>query len=347
MISFINFMMSMDEGVRDPHILKAVYMIGTPGAGKSTISKLLTGSSGLKSVNLDNFHEMWIKKGMIPGGQLRPEDTERSWQNVEKQKSLWKSERLGMLIDGSGRNLDGIQKTYMALDKMGYDQACVLVHIPAEEAIKRAEGRAAKQASEHGVGRSVPHDFIRSVDSQIRKNIPALRKIFGNNFIMVENMGDPRSNPEVGEASRRVTSFLNGPLRNPVAQQYLATDKDVESQNISKMRQQSRVDRSRERKAFYKESLMYIGDKFHPDLQLSPSERIYKNSPILNKIERMIFHLWELMREKNYVTDDKIRDQLDVIRMYGGEKRLYEFLRDYYGNDDEVKEFFDKYREEK
>ena len=343
MINFRSYLMQMDEGVRDPHIMKAVYMIGTPGAGKSTINKILTGSSGLKSVNLDNFHEMWIKMGQIPDGQLRPEDTERSWQNVEKQKVLWKNERLGMLIDGSGRNLEGMQKTYMTLDKLGYDQACVLVHVPVEEAIKRAESRAAKQASEHGVGRSVPHDFIKNVDQQIRKNIPALKSIFGNNFIMVENIGDPKSNPEVIAASKKVAGFLNSPLRNPVAQNYLKQDSSVYSQNVDKMRQQSRIDRSKERGAFYK--MEYYSDKFKGDLELSPAERIYKNSPLLDKIDRCIYHLWSLLKshDASDYHDKKIKDEVAVLKMYGAKKRLYEFLMDYYGDDNMVKEFFKKY----
>ena len=345
MINFRIYLQQMDEGVRDPHIMKAVYMIGTPGAGKSTIGRMLTGSSGLKSVNLDNFHEMWMKKGMIPDGNLRPEDTERSWQNVEKQKVLWKNERLGMLIDGSGRNLEGIRNTYMALDKLGYDQVCVLVHIPYQEAIKRAESRAAKQATEHGVGRSVPHDFIKTVDQQIRKNIPALQSIFENNFIMVENMGDPKSNPYVMEASNPFAGFLNSPLRNPVAQKYLAKDSDVEMSNIDRMRQQSRIDRSRERGAFYKvESYL---EKFKGDLDLSPAQRIYKNSPLLDKIDRCINHLWSLLESEDhtYFDDKKIKDEVAVIKILGGSKRLHEFLKDYYGSDKEVDEFFRKYGE--
>ena len=49
---------SLEEGVNDPHIFKAVAMIGPMGAGKSTIAKQLVGGSGLRSLNLDNFNEL-------------------------------------------------------------------------------------------------------------------------------------------------------------------------------------------------------------------------------------------------------------------------------------------------
>ena len=37
----------VDEGVHDPHIFKAVFMAGSPGAGKSTIANKLFAGTGL------------------------------------------------------------------------------------------------------------------------------------------------------------------------------------------------------------------------------------------------------------------------------------------------------------
>ena len=61
---------SLEEGVNDPHIFKAIAMIGPMGAGKSTIAKQLVGGSGLRSLNLDNFNELLIKQGKVAGAIL-------------------------------------------------------------------------------------------------------------------------------------------------------------------------------------------------------------------------------------------------------------------------------------
>ena len=65
------------EGVYDPHIFKAIAMIGPMGAGKSTIAQQLVGGSGLRSLNLDNFNELLIKQGKVAGGNLTPDQLER------------------------------------------------------------------------------------------------------------------------------------------------------------------------------------------------------------------------------------------------------------------------------
>jgi adenylate kinase family enzyme len=149
---------SLEEGVNDPHIFKAIAMIGPMGAGKSTIAQQLVGGSGLRSLNLDNFNELLIKQGKVAGGNLTPDQLERNWELTQKQKGNWVSERLGLLIDGSGRNVEGLVKPLMKLEQLGYDTMVILVNVSLETSLQRQQSRAAKQAAQYGTGRNVHLD---------------------------------------------------------------------------------------------------------------------------------------------------------------------------------------------
>ena len=54
----------IQEGVYDPGIFKAVFLMGGPGSGKSTVvNQLSLKALGLKIVNTDKSFETWLKKG--------------------------------------------------------------------------------------------------------------------------------------------------------------------------------------------------------------------------------------------------------------------------------------------
>ena len=51
----------LQEGVYDPNILKAFFLAGGPGSGKSYVVRQTTGGLGLKIVNSDKAFEKYLK----------------------------------------------------------------------------------------------------------------------------------------------------------------------------------------------------------------------------------------------------------------------------------------------
>ena len=51
----------LQEGVYDPNILKAFFLAGGPGSGKSYVVRRTTGGLGLKVVNSDDAFEKGLK----------------------------------------------------------------------------------------------------------------------------------------------------------------------------------------------------------------------------------------------------------------------------------------------
>ena len=81
---------SLHEGPHDPHIFKAVFMAGAPGAGKTTTSKKLLGGTGLRELNVDAFYNLMRHSGKSTGDQNK--DYEASWGKFR-----------GFVARGSGR----------------------------------------------------------------------------------------------------------------------------------------------------------------------------------------------------------------------------------------------------
>lgn len=246
------------EGVNDPHIFKAIFMVGPMGAGKSTVAQQLVGvgikqirdnegkvtntirtqQTGLRSLNLDNFNELFIKKVQPEGGILPASQLQKSWQNVQKQKANYLDGRLGLLIDGSGRNMTDVFENLRKLLILGYDVACIFVNITADESVHRAKERAARQAEEakakaeaeakakglpppdenkQYVGRSINEPFQRATHAQVQKNLPKFQQLFKDNFFYVDNT----NTPDLTEIQKQVNRFLSTPPSKPAALQWI------------------------------------------------------------------------------------------------------------------------------
>ena len=216
-----NNLLLYTEGVYDPHIFKAIFMTGPMGAGKSTVARKLVGGTGLRSLNLDNFNELMIKKGQVQGGNLTPDQLEVSWQKVQKQKANFLEGRLGLLVDGSGRNLEDIKQNFGNLLSLGYDVACIMVNVDVDVSIQRAQKRAAMQAAQHGVGRNVPEDLQRKTHADIQKNIPHLRQLFGNNFFEIDNT----STPNLEAVQKQINRFMSAPPKKEAALSWIQQQK--------------------------------------------------------------------------------------------------------------------------
>ena len=68
----------LQEGVYDPNILKAFFLAGGPGSGKSYVVKRGTGGLGLKIVNSDDVFEKYLKDAglsmKMPKSEEEPRD---------------------------------------------------------------------------------------------------------------------------------------------------------------------------------------------------------------------------------------------------------------------------------
>lgn len=223
MLTFKTF---LQEGVNDPSIFKAVFLAGGPGSGKSFIANATgLGVLGFKVVNSDDAFEHAMKKAGVnldPEGIWSAQGQEirgKAKTLTGKKQEMYIKGRLGLVIDGTGKDIEKMKKQVKEMKKLGYDVAMVFVNTDMDTALKRNRERE----------RVLPDAQVESYWKAIQKNIGAFQQIFGKkNFLVVDNSVGKDYKVETVRAYKDVTKFVKRPLENKKALQWI---KDARATN--------------------------------------------------------------------------------------------------------------------
>ena len=191
------------EGINDPGILKAVFLSGGPGSGKTYVAKGLFGipdrvnvsQSGMKMVNSDKELKYLLNKfgfgtdlDSLPdevfANLTNPKDPKysglRSFAKdlTGQRRKLYQDGRLGMIIDGTGDDFKKISAEKKELEAVGYDCYMIFVNTTLEVALQRNENR----------DRILPEKIVRDSHRAVNQNIGGFQGLFGgSNFLIVDN----------------------------------------------------------------------------------------------------------------------------------------------------------------
>ncbi len=221
MKSFYSF---LEEGVNDPAIFKAVFMAGGPGSGKSFVTgKSALTALGLKLINSDPAFEAALKKAnlspsnpehvMSPKGQ---EARERVKQTIGKKLDLSTMGRLGLVIDGTGKDYDKISKQKEQLEKLGYECKMIFVNTSQDTALQRNKKR----------DRSLPDEDVKRMWSGVQNNIGKFQNLFGGEHtIVVDNNDDTDVEKVTTSTFKKISNWVKEPPTNHVAKKWIAQQK--------------------------------------------------------------------------------------------------------------------------
>ena len=201
----------LHEGPHDPHIFKAVFMAGAPGAGKTTVAQQLFGGTGLKSLNVDRFWQLYNK-------MQRVGDYQQYWDKYQTQNKLFQMGRLGLLIDGTARNPVKMREVKDTLEDLGYETGMVFVNTDLETAMNRAQLRAQSPGPDQG--REVDPDFIQDSWKRVQSALGTYQSVFAPRFWIVDNSDGVRP-ISLQRAQRDTRAWLNSPPQDPRAQEWL------------------------------------------------------------------------------------------------------------------------------
>jgi len=223
MISFAEHIKDIDEGVNDPAIFKAIFLAGGPGSGKSFIvGKTGLTSLGFKVVNPDTAFEKALEKAglemnpdnifSVKGQEIRGKAKELT----AKQQGLYIKGRLGLVIDGTGRDSEKILRQKKMLERLGYSTAMILVNTDKETALKRNDARP----------RRLDPKEVGKMWDEVQSNLGRYQQAFKKNFIIVDNSDGKDYNKETLRAYRIMSKFANAEPMNPIAKKWIKTQKE-------------------------------------------------------------------------------------------------------------------------
>ena len=214
----------LQEGVYDPNIFKAFFLAGGPGSGKSYVVKKTTAMFGMRIVNSDDVFEQLIRKaGMnMDMRNYKGKDLERRDEIRSRAKEITKLRqanyvegRLGLIIDGTGKDYDKIEKQMRGLQQLGYDSHMIFVNTSLDVALARNEARP----------RKLPEKLVVSSWNNVQKNIGKFSQLFQRGFIIVDN-NDPDENV-ITDVFKRVRSLANKKVQNGIAKAWIAKELEM------------------------------------------------------------------------------------------------------------------------
>jgi len=214
---------NLSEGPNDPHIFKAVFLAGGPGSGKSYVAGKLLSGYGLKTVNSDDIYEYLAKKDDLDLSDPDQVYSDKGQEVRNRAKELTMSRqagyidgRLGLVIDGTGKDVGKVQKQSDLLRDIGYETVMLFVNTSEEVAQQRNKMR----------DRRLPDSVVSKMWAQVQDNIMGFQQVFGNkNFYVVDNSGgleDPERRKSFDEIYKDIRSWVNTPTRNRQANAWLA-----------------------------------------------------------------------------------------------------------------------------
>ena len=214
----------LEEGVDDPAIFKAVFLAGGPGSGKSftvgTTTKLgKTGLSalGFRIVNSDEVFEFALKKAGLepttknifsPKGQKIRKGAKKL---TAVRMDLYLDGRLGLVIDGTGKDFTKIQKQATDLKKLGYDVAMIFINANLETSIARDAKRE----------RTLGAVDVKKMWQEVQDNIGKFQNFFGVNFTIVDNSEGSNWQKATLGAYKKVRKFAESPVKSPIAKKWI------------------------------------------------------------------------------------------------------------------------------
>tara|TARA_A100001011_G_scaffold32153_1_gene31038 strand:+ start:435 stop:1106 length:672 start_codon:yes stop_codon:yes gene_type:complete len=210
----------LQEGVYDPNIFNAIFLAGGPGSGKSYVVKRSTGGLGLKILNSDDIYEKDLEKAGLDIG--KPEDIfsdegqeirAKSKRLTKLRRDSWVDGRLGIVIDGTGKDLNKIGTQKKLLDQLGYETMMIFANTSLEIAQQRNKERT----------RTLPEKAVAEMWSQVQKNIGGFQQLFGSrNFIIVDN--NDAGEDIFAKVFKRIRGIIVRKPSKPQAKQWIANE---------------------------------------------------------------------------------------------------------------------------
>ena len=208
----------LQEGVYDPNILKAFFLAGGPGSGKSYVVRRTTGGLGMKIVNSDDAFEKLLKDAglslKMPPEEEAPRDVVRGRAKklTKSRRDSYVEGRLGLIIDGTGKDFEKIAYQSRELQGLGYDTHMIFVNTSLDTALERNAKRA----------RSVPESLVVKSWNDVQQNIGKFSQLFRRNFIVVDN--NDADEEVFGKVYKQVMHLAKGKVQNTLGRQWIANE---------------------------------------------------------------------------------------------------------------------------
>ena len=221
----MKYFKELQEGVYDPNIFKAFFLAGGPGSGKSYVVGNTTAMFGMRIVNSDEVFEKMIKNaGMTmkmntPLGKKQEPERDKLRDTAKRitlarQKNYIQG-RLGLIIDGTGKEFEKIETQMRDLQQLGYESHMIFVNTSLDVALQRNQER----------DRTLPEKIVVKSWKDVQSNIGKFSNLFKGKFIIIDN--NDKDEDILTAVYKRVRSLAMKKVNNGIAKNWIAKELEM------------------------------------------------------------------------------------------------------------------------
>lgn len=217
-----SFKTYISEGVNDPAIFKAVFLAGGPGSGKSFIvGRTALTALGFRVINSDSAFEAALTKAGLEAtpeniySQIGQELRGRAKVLTKKKMELALNGRLGLVIDGTGKDYAKIEKQANKLRELGYEVAMIFVNTDLDTALERNRMRS----------RSLPDSVVENMWKDVQKNLGKFQNFFRQKMFIVDNSTGSNYEGAVISTYKRIMQWSATPPASFAAKKWIDIQK--------------------------------------------------------------------------------------------------------------------------
>ena len=174
-------------------------------------------SMGYRLINNDAAFEKYLKDagmGSDPESILSPQGQEvraKAKRVTDNKLAMHLNERLGLVIDGTGKDYSKITSQADTLRLLGYDVAMIFVNTDLETAIGRNNQR----------DRRLPDDMVTKLWKEVQRNIGRFHNFFGKFMFVVDNSEGSDTQGVTMNMYKRMKEFTSIPPHSPMAKNWI------------------------------------------------------------------------------------------------------------------------------
>ena len=134
---------------------------------------------------------------------------------IKSREQQYIDGRLGLVIDGTGKDYPKIAKQKNRLQKVGYDCFMIFVNTDLDVALERNKKR----------DRTLPEKLVKDAWNGVQNNLGKFQALFGASNMLIVDNSEFKDFPAVVKKS--ANEFMSRKIQNPIAKAWIKKEKEL------------------------------------------------------------------------------------------------------------------------